>query len=98
MANYTQPSPTLPSTSSAYLDERGRQIAMSIYNPLFRGNTKNYISYGLMGVTASLAISASERTPTSSANFYSGSDQIFLLSASAKSFKYLILNWYLLLR
>ena len=52
MANYTQPSPTLPSTSSAYLDERGRQIAMSIYNPLFRGDTKNYISYGLMGVTA----------------------------------------------
>lgn len=83
MANYTQPAPILPSTSSAYLDEGGRQIAMSIYNPLFKGDTKNYISYGLMGVTASLAISASERTPTSSANFYSGSDQIFLLSASA---------------
>ena len=37
MANYTQPSRTLPSTSSAYIDEAGRQIAMSIYNPLYKG-------------------------------------------------------------
>ena len=83
MANYTQPAPTLPSTSSAYLNERGRQIAMSIYNPLYKGSKRDYISYSSMGVTASLAISASERTPTSSAVFYSGSNQVFLLSASA---------------
>ena len=83
MANYTQPAPTLPSTSSAYLDEKGRQIAMSIYNPLYKGSKKDYISYSSMGVTASLAISASERTPTSSVVFYSGSNEVFLLSASA---------------
>ena len=83
MANYTQPSPTLPSTSSAYIDERGRQIAMSIYNPLYKGSKKDYLSYSSMGLTASLVISASERTPTSSVAFYSGSNQVFLLSASA---------------
>tara|TARA_R110001592_G_scaffold170495_1_gene407707 strand:+ start:3713 stop:5479 length:1767 start_codon:yes stop_codon:yes gene_type:complete len=83
MANYTQPSRTLPSTSSAYIDEAGRQIAMSIYNPLYKGSKRDYISYSSMGVTASLAISASERTPTSSIVFYSGSNQVFLLSASA---------------
>jgi hypothetical protein len=83
MANYTQPSRTLPSTSSAYIDEVGRQIAMSIYNPLYKGSKRDYISYSSMGVTASLAISASERTPTSSIVFYSGSNQVFLLSASA---------------
>ena len=83
MSNYTQPSRTLPSTSSAYIDEAGRQIAMSIYNPLYKGSKRDYISYSSMGVTASLAISASERTPTSSIVFYSGSNQVFLLSASA---------------
>ena len=56
---------------------------MSIYNPLYKGSKRDYISYSSMGVTASLAISASERTPTSSIVFYSGSNQVFLLSASA---------------
>ena len=81
MANYTQPEITRPSISSSYLDEGGRQIQMSIYNPLFKGNTKEYISYSIMGITASLAISSSERTPTSSVALYSGS--FFLLSGSA---------------
>mgnify|MGYP003641511826 FL=1 len=81
MANYTQPEITRPSISSSYLDEGGRQIQMSIYNPLFKGNTKEYISYSIMGITASLAISSSERTPNSSPQLYSGS--VFLLSGSA---------------
>ena len=81
MANYTQPEITRPSVSSSYLDEGGRQIQMSIYNPLFKGNTKEYISYSIMGITASLVISSSERTPTSSVALYSGSS--FLLSGSA---------------
>ena len=81
MADYTQPEITSPSTTSAYIDDKGKQTQMSIYNPLFKGNKKDYISYTKLGITASLVISSSERTSTSSPLLYSGSH--FLLSASA---------------
>ena len=55
---------------------------MSIYNPLSSSfNPLNFLSYGSFNVTESLITGSSERTPTSSANLYSGS--IFVLSASA---------------
>ena len=81
MANYTQPEDVIISQDSAYLDNRGRQVQMSVYNPLFKGDASSYISYALLGITSSLPISSSERTPTSSISLYSGS--VFLLSGSA---------------
>ncbi len=55
---------------------------MSIYNPLSSSFDPNlFLDYRLFNVTNSIAVSSSERTPTSSAQLTSGS--IFLLSASA---------------
>ena len=55
---------------------------MSIYNPLSSSFDPNrFLDYRLFNVTNSIAVSSSERTPTSSAQLRSGS--VFLLSASA---------------
>jgi len=57
---------------------------MSIYNPLSSSYDPNrFLSYKLFNVTSSIPVSSSERTPTSSAQLRSGSDNVFLLSASA---------------
>jgi len=57
---------------------------MSIYNPLSSSYDPNrFLDYRLFNVTSSIPVSSSERTPTSSAQLRSGSDNVFLLSASA---------------
>ena len=57
---------------------------MSIYNPLSSSiNPSRFLSYKLFHITSSIPVSSSERTPTSSAQLRSGSNNIFLLSASA---------------
>ena len=57
---------------------------MSIYNPLSSSFDPNrFLDYRLFNVTSSIPVSSSERTPTSSAQLRSGSNRVFLLSASA---------------